>query len=393
VANKASRPSQADFFSEAFRHNPYPAYLEWRTSHPVWWSDQLNGWVLSRYQDVRTVMTDYKRFPQSRHFEGGLVDAFQHDTIVVMNPPHHTAVRGLAKDYFRPKDLEARMAIVVRGIVDALIDELPRNRPVDLSTDFTHKLVMRVMAAFMGSDSSGELADLYGDLMAFLKNQRVGLADEAVRRSGLEAGINLMSYLRKVRARKLVDPGNDFISVLSGDDSDAEDILAMTGAMLVAGVETTVRGFASTVYGLLLNPEQLEAVRAEPALASRAFEEGLRWITPVQLKARSVAEDTEVAGVSIPAGSTVYVLLGSANRDAEHYPDPDKFQLTRDHSDHMAFGVGVHYCIGAPLARLEAMTSMNRLLEMFPDLRLAKDTRIRFDGPVYRSPENLTIIL
>jgi cytochrome P450 len=119
----------------------------------------------------------------------------------------------------------------------------------------------------------------------------------------------------------------------------------------------------------------------------------LRWITPVQLKARSAAEDTEVAGVNITAGSTVYVLLGSANRDEEHYPDPDKFQLTRDHSDHMAFGVGVHYCIGAPLARLEAMTSMNRLLEMFPHLRLDKDTPIRFDGPVYRSPENLTIIL
>jgi cytochrome P450 len=235
------------------------------------------------------------------------------------------------------------------------------------------------------------MQDLYRACMAYLKLARTHSADPAIMDQGRRAGQELMEYLRTLRADKVILPGGDLVSQLAPTDCDVDALLCMCGVVLLAGVETTVRGLANTVYALLTGPRQVvDALQSGEFSGVQAFEEGLRWIAPLSLKARQVALPTVIHGVELAVGDQVFVSIGAANRDPRHYSDPDEFQIGRRNMDHLAFGSARHYCIGAPLARIEGGTVIDVLLDRCAGLRLAQDQKVQFEGgPVYRSPREL----
>jgi cytochrome P450 len=169
---------------------------------------------------------------------------------------------------------------------------------------------------------------------------------------------------------------------------EVETVCALT---LIGGVDTTVRGLANMLLGVLTTPGQEGLLRARPELAENAFDEALRWISPLQLKGRELRETTEVRGVTLERGRAVVGLLGSANRDPARYSQPDRFQADRKVGDHLAFGFGIHYCVGAPLARAEAGALLCALIRRFSRLAVERPDELVFEGPVYRSPLHLPL--
>lgn len=378
-------------FSEEFRTDPYGAFARWRDEQPIWWSERLNGHVLSRYDDVKTVLTDYKRFKQSDFFEGALVDAFQHPTLPALDPPRHTDVRGGVQEFFRPSVLTQRMSETVTQVVDELMVELASRDSFDVTADVCKKLVMRVMAALLGSDSSDDLAPLYHACTDYLKSARIGAASPEIKAAGREAAQVLLGYMAELRDQAVVSPGSNLITDLTHSRLEVKDVLLSAVGILLAGVETTVRGLTNTMYALLTHPEAMVRVKEDDKVAYAAFEEGLRWISPLNLKAREARVESEFHGVTISPGQQIFVVLGAANRDPRHYANPDDYDLSRRNMDHMAFGSGIHYCLGAPLARLEGATAISALLRRFPKLSLEVTRPPEFDGPVYRSPRALWV--
>ncbi|HVW44885.1 MAG TPA: cytochrome P450 [Amycolatopsis sp.] len=377
-----------EFGSASFLADPYPSYHRWQAEAPVWWSAKMKGWMVSRYDDVRTVLTRHHSWHQSLYFEGALVDAFEAMTMIATNPPDHTELRRRAAPFFRPSSLEARMKEVVEGIVDDLASGPRHGESFELG-DLTGPLVLRVMAALMGTDDSAHLAELYRRVLEHQRRIRSHVPEAAARESGMNAGRELIGYLGEQAAVRGRSPLYDALT-----DAGIERKLALSACALTlaGGVETTMRGLASTMYALVNHQDQLDRVRQDPDLALAAFEEGLRWVSPVQLKARQATEDVTLAGQVIRAGQTVFPLLGAANRDERHYPEPDRFDLDRRAADHVAFGSGIHYCLGAPLAKLEARLFIQKLVARFGSLRFAPGYAADWEGPIHRSPSKVMLV-
>jgi cytochrome P450 len=378
-----------EYGSAPFIADPYPIYRRWRSEAPVWWSKKMNGWMISRYADVRSVLARHRTWKQSLYFEGALVDAFDGMTMIAMNEPEHGEIRRRAEPFFRPTGLEERMKEAVEEIVADLLDGLRPGESFEFSTRITGPLVLRVMAALMGTDDSAHLAELYRRVLEYQRGIRSRTPDQEAGKSGMRAGRELISYLGELAAVRGRSPLYDALTDAGIDRKLALSACALT---LAGGVETTTRGLASTSYALVSHQDQLQLVRNDPALAQKAFEEGLRWVSPVQLKARQAAEDIELGGEVIRAGDIAFPLLGAANRDERHYPDPDRYDLGRHSADHLAFGSGIHYCLGAPLAKLEARTVIQKLLDRFGSLEFAPGYVVRWDGPIHRSPSEVVLV-
>jgi cytochrome P450 len=215
------------------------------------------------------------------------------------------------------------------------------------------------------------------------------------RRMGKDAGTTLLAYLSELydeRAR-LQGDATDLLTILSRTPAAKEEAIRMAALALVAGVDTTVRGIANTVFALLTHPPELQRLRTDPALADKAFAEGLRWMTPISLKHRYVRVETELCGVPLRPGDHACVILGAANRDPRVFGSPERFIMDRQGPPHLAFGTGVHYCLGAPLATIEARHVLQVLLERFPRLSADTDRVVFADGPANRSPERLVLEL
>lgn len=378
-----------EYGSASFIADPYPAYRRWRSEAPVWWSKKMNGWMISRYTDTRSVLTRHRVWKQSMHFEGALVDAFDAMTLVAMDQPEHSEVRKRAEPFFRPTGLEERMRAAVEDITSDLIGALNPGEPFELSTRITGPLVWRVMAALMGTSDTEQLAGRYRRVLDYQRGIRSRTPAPEEEQAAMQAGRELIGYLGELAAVRGMSPLYDALTDAGISRAVALSACALTVA---GGVETTLRGLASTTYALLSHQDQLELVRSDPSLAQKAFEEGLRWVSPVQLKARQAAEDTEVGGQAIRAGDIAFPLLGAANRDERHYPDPDQYDLRRRSADHLAFGSGIHYCLGAPLAKIEARTVIQKLLDRFRTLEFAPGYTARWDGPIHRSPSEVLIV-
>jgi cytochrome P450 len=218
------------------------------------------------------------------------------------------------------------------------------------------------------------------------------------RERAVAASTALRDYFAPILAARRQEPCDDLISTLGQAEIDGErlsdeEIFSFLRLLLPAGVETTYRSTGNLLFGLLSNPEQLEAVRSDRSLIPQAIEEAVRWEAPLLTITRVATRDTELAGVPIPAGSAVMPMLGAANRDESRYPDPDCFDIFRLQQPHISFGHGVHLCLGMHLARLEMRVGLNLLLDRLPYLRLdsdVKDPHIR--GQVFRSPTSLPVL-
>jgi len=302
------------------------------------------------------------------------------DSILDSEPPKHTRLRSLVMKAFNPKMIEA-----LRPEIERITDELLTNAEQVLSTtgefdliaDFAEPLPVKVIAHLLGFPDKDEHL-LRPWSQAIVKMYEVS-PSEADKDAAKLAGEEFAAYVHELMLERKQNPGTDLISDLAaveeaGEKLNAHELIATCVLLLNAGHEASVNGFGNGMVATLQNPEQLTKLRADPfGIADTAVDEFIRFDAPLHLFERTATTDTEVGGVAIGEGQKIASLLGSANRDSAIFENPDQLDLTRSPNPHIGFGAGIHFCIGAPLARLEMAISLPALMSKFPNLRLAKD--------------------
>jgi len=369
--------------------NPYPMYAMLRRTNPVFRiplpGQEPGQWLLLRHEDAAHALreprfsADRRRavlFQQNRALLPAEILGEQGGfrTMLVMDPPDHTRVRGLVNKAFTPRRV-ASLRQHIEGIVDELLGAVKGRGAMDVIADFAAPLPAIVIAELLGVPRQD-----YPQFKAW-SNDLISLAggmnrEDAIGRfrRGLDA---LLGYLGEIISARRREPRDDLISALitaqeAHDALTDAELLATSNLLLLAGHETTTNLIGNGLLALLRHPAELERLRAEPALLRSAIEEMLRYDSPVQATVRIPVEEIELSGQRIAAGALVVVGIGAANRDPEVFPDPDRFDVARSENRHLSFGFGSHFCLGAPLARLEAEIAFHRLLECFPHLRLEK---------------------
>ncbi|TQM38212.1 cytochrome P450 family protein [Pseudonocardia cypriaca] len=366
-------------FTETTGPARHAAFAELATTGPVQKVMLFTGvpaWVVTGYAEARELLAH----PALVKIEGGgpHMDAMPPDLNAAMNthllgtnPPDHTRLRRLVTAAFTVRRIEA-LAPRVQEITDALLDALEGegDGPVDLVDGFGFPLPITVITELLGIPP-GDRAD-FRRWSSVTVNGTVHPPEVYV-----DAARSMVGYVRELIGAKRADPGDDLLSALiavheGGDRLSVDELTSMVFLLLVAGHETTVNLIVSGTYALLRNPDQLALLRAEPDRLPAAVEELLRYDGPVQVTIPAVAAaPIDVGGVTIPAGEIVLPALLAANRDPSRFPEPDRLDITRPSNAHMAFGHGLHHCLGAPLARLEGRIALGTLINRFPRLRLA----------------------
>lgn len=384
--------------------DPYPYYERLREApiQPVRRPDGLEVWLVSRYEEARTVLSDPRFSTQPRYAEealrraGVLVggDIALGQSMLTSDPPDHTRLRRLVTKAFTPQRIE-RLRPWVQELTDGLLDRIEPLGEVDLVETFALPLPVTVMCELLGvpAEDWDRFSIWVQEMMA------IAVTDED-RARGRPAAIALHRYLAElvatrrahIRADEPEQAQPDLVSALiiardEGGQLSEQELVGTVTLLLVAGQETTVNLIANGMLALFRHPDQLTLLKQRPALLSAAIDELLRYDGPAQQTTfRITLEDVEVGGVTIPAGSVVSVVLGAADRDPRRYVGPDRLDITRTDSQHLAFGHGIHYCMGAPLARMEGQIAIGTLLRRFPHLALAcapDDIRWR-RGSMYR---------
>ncbi|QUH00856.1 cytochrome P450 [Saccharopolyspora erythraea] len=378
-------------FDDAFaqdRHNRYARMRE----EPVQRIRTVNGldaWLITRYEDVKQALLDpriAKDFGRTQQIiEKRLADAerkpgFSPDLgphMLNTDPPDHTRLRKLVVKAFTARRVEG-LRPRIEQITDDLLDRLAGRSEVDLIDEFAFPLPITVISELMGVEDSRR-----DDFRSWTNV----LVDGSQPEAQAQVSVAMVEYLTELIAKKRTEPGDDLLTALleaveDGDRLSEGELIAMVFLLLVAGHETTVNLIGNCVLSLLTNPGQLAALRADRSLLPGAIEETLRYESPVAHGTfRHTAEAVQFGDVVIPEGEVIWVALGAANRDGERFEEPDRFDIARETTGHVAFGHGIHFCVGAALARLEAQIAVGRLVERFPDLRMAAspdDLRWRF---------------
>jgi cytochrome P450 len=375
-----------------FVADPYPTYHRLRAEDPVHHSP-LGFWVLTRYADVIAMLRDPRlvkepiaAFVAARF--GMAVPPGIGLSMLDRDPPDHTRLRGLVSKAFTPKALES-LRPHIRQIVDGLLANVEGKGEMDLIEEFAYPLPVRVICEMLGVPVAdherfkGWGLDIARGLDAIMLPP-----DSEVARRSITGRHALAGYFRELIADRRAAPRDDMLSALiaaeeAGDKLNEDELLATCLLLLVAGHETTVNLIGNGTLALLRHPAELRRLRENPGLIGSAVEELLRYDGPVQRTARIPSEDVTVGEVTIPKGEMVMPFLGAADRDPTQFPDPDRLDITRADNRHIAFGMGIHFCLGAPLARMEGQIAINAMLHRLPKLALATDR------PEYR--ESLTL--
>jgi cytochrome P450 PksS len=289
-------------------------------------------------------------------------------TMLHMDPPDHTRLRALVSKAFTPKLIE-QMRERVQRLTDELLNDVQERGHMDLIRDYALPVPMTIIAEMLGVPVEDRHKFRHWSRALFLSSTW-GLL------KAIPNALALLRYLRRIIKKRRADPQDDLISALiraeeAGDTLSEEELLAMAGLLLVAGHETTVNLIGNGMLALLENPEQMQKLRNNPALIKSAIEELLRYTSPVESATERYArEDLTIAGVTIRRGEMVGAVIASANRDERQFTNPDSLDITREPNKHLSFGLGTHFCLGAPLARLEGQIAISTLLRRAPDLRL-----------------------
>jgi cytochrome P450 len=380
-----------DLLSPAATADPYPLFDRLREHDPVHWSEHQRAWLLTRYDDVLAALADkalsndrvrpLRAARQARGDTAGAADrvlALMGEWMVVTDPPAHTRLRKLAAGAFRSQRV-SRMGERITALVDELLDGFTGG---DLIAGVAYPLPATVIGAMLGAppadrDRFREWSDELA-LVAF----GTGGSARAERHERALAGLREMdAYFRELIARRRVEPGDDMLSAMmapadgavGGDRLTDDELSAMCALLLFAGHETTTNSIANAVLALLRRPAEPARLRAEPALLAPAVEELLRFDGPIKVIIRWVVAETEIRGRRIEPGQRVHLVLSAANRDPAKFADPNVVDLARSPNPHVAFGKGIHACIGAQLARMETRIAVGRIVERLPGLGLAGD--------------------
>ena len=399
-----------DFTSPAFRRDPYPVYRALRERAPVLFGARgpFRFTLVSRHADVVAVLRD-PRMSVDRPFQPKpptddvdpatlhpLARALRALSRIMLfrDPPDHTRLRGLVGKAFTPRMVEA-----LRPRVAALVDELlaPRLRDggLDLVRDFAEPLPILVIAELLGlpAEDRGSLKRWSDELAVMLDGS---IAMQHIGRA-VQSAVEVIDYLRVHLEAKRRDPKDDLISaMLSAQERDRltdDEILGTVLIVMGAGHETTTNLIANGVLALLRHPGELARLRAEPQLVGSAVEEVLRFDSPVQATSRVPQADFEIGGGTVAKGTEIGLLIGAANRDPAVFPDPDRFDVARADNRHLSFGLGIHFCLGAGLARLEGQVALGSLAARAPALALdcADDALAWRPGWLLRGPTRLPI--
>ncbi|MFO0688205.1 MAG: cytochrome P450 [Myxococcota bacterium] len=346
--------------------DPHPVYAWLRDEDPLHFCAKRDMFVLSRHADVVAAVKDPETFASG---EGIVPSGFKPDepTIIVMDPPAHTAMRKHVMRAFTPRRMEG-MIPRVRQIARELVADWPEEGVLDAFERFTDPLPIAVMAELLGVDASERpLFKRCGDAIVYSSGADPGTIHAAQR--------ELEAYLEDVFERRRRAPGGDLISLLLFPSEDGaalsqRELLGLCFTLLVAGTETTTSALGNALWLLERHPELKRWLAEDPARIPAAVEEILRYESPVQGLSRVVRRDVTLHGRTIPKGARVHLLWASANRDPRAFPDADRFDPTRSPNNHVAFGFGIHFCLGASLARTELRIGLEELLARAPDFRL-----------------------
>jgi cytochrome P450 PksS len=376
-----------DLGSPRFKANPYPLYARLRAAAPVYCTrlpDKRVAWLVTRYEDVVEVLKDgrFAKDPLNAVSPGqrpnmpwvpGLLKPLTRN-MLDLDAPDHTRLRALVSKAFTPRLVE-RLRGRIQRLADELLDAAERKGSLELVADYALPLPMTVIADMLGVPAR--------DRHQFHRwsSRIVAVASARDLLLALPHVWLFMRYVHRLLAWRRAHPQDDLVTALvqadeAGDRLSEDELLAMVVLLLIAGHETTVNLIASGSLALLERPDQLELLRRDPALMKPAVEELLRYTSPVEIATERFArEQVVVAETTIPRGELVLAVIGSANRDERQFEHPDRLDLTREPNRHLAFGQGAHYCLGAPLARLEGQIAISTLLRRMPDLRLTRAPR------------------
>lgn len=390
-----------DLADKDFVLNPYPELAELRKHGKPVWHPELNVFLAARYKDASQVLRDRKLGRIYKPKEPGDVwetfNWLHADSILDSEPPKHTRLRSLVMKAFNPKVI-AELEPTIRRITLELIAQSKRKLETtghfDLIADFAEPLPVKVIAHLLGFPESDEHL-LRPWSQAIVKMYEVAPSDQE-QLAAQQASEQFAQYVQGLMVERQRNPGTDLISDLAaveqdGEKLNAQELIATCVLLLNAGHEASVNGFGNGMVATLENPQQLGLLRENPeALAETAVDEFLRFDSPLHLFERTATKDTEIGGVAIKAGQKIAALLGSANRDEEVFDRPTELDLARTPNPHIGFGAGIHFCIGAPLARLEMATALPELIRAFPLLTLNQQPVLR-DTFVLRGYESVLV--
>ena len=384
-----------DPFDYAFHEDPYPTYRALRERAPVYRNPEIGFWALSRHADVVAGFKDHERLVNSGGISLEMGDLGQDMSAVLsflgMDPPRHTRMRGLVSRGFTPRrvaELEPR----VRAIATSYIDRFIERGSCDFVADFAGRLPMDVVSEMLGvPESDRDALRAWSDTVLHREEGVRGVPPE-----GIAASMKLLQYFVQLVAARRKQPGSDLASALlhveiDGDRLDDRDVISFCFLMIIAGNETTTKLLANALYWLERNPAARADVTANPALVPAWVEETLRFDNSTQLMARTAACDFELHGEKLRRGEKVLLLIGSANRDERVFPRAESFDLHRDTSESLAFGRGIHFCLGAALARLEGRVSLEEVMRRLPDYRVDASGLVRVHSTNVRGFSSLPI--
>jgi pimeloyl-[acyl-carrier protein] synthase len=382
----------------SYHQDPYPKYEELRTKAPMHRSELLQGWVITRHKDIDAILRDHRRFsndPRKGTQPQPVTELNETQSILNLDPPDHTRLRGLVAKAFTPRaveDLKPR----IEEIVDELLDEAEakaNGQPVDIINTLAWPLPATVIAEMLGVPTADreQFKSWSADVARTLEPT---ITEEEIRQAGA-SNLKLRDYFEGLIQERRERPREDMISQLIAAEDEGEklthdELLVTLQLLLIAGHETTTNLIGNGLLTLLQHPRELAQLRDRGDGIENAVEELIRFDSPVQLDGRTALEDIEWQGETIRKGEQVILLLGAGNRDPDAFPNPNELDLTREQNMHVSFSRGIHHCLGAPLARAEGQITFRRLLDRYPEMSLAEEPTFR-DHVVLRGLKSLRV--
>jgi cytochrome P450 len=378
--------TEINFMSADFRADPYPTYALLRDESPVREAPGMGMWTVARYDDVAYVLRNHALF--SSKAMGAIGTAGR--TIINTDPPEHTDLRGVVNRVFTPRmvaDLEPR----IRQIARELLDEAVAQREFDLVRDLAIPLPVTIIAEILGVDPARR-----ADFKRW-SNALVGVGPDEMSQGRQPDLEEFRDYFQRTIDERRRSPRGDLISALVAAEENhvklsPDEVLAFAALLLIAGNETTTNLIGNAMLALFDHPDQMALVRKDSSLIPNMIEEALRWDSPVQFLFRVTTQDVEIGGQPVRAGAMVVPMYASGNRDERKFPDAERFDITRNTQGHLAFGLGVHFCLGAPLARLEARVVFEELFGRFGEItRIGESAPKRIDSLFLRGLRSLPV--